>query len=120
MSNAPSIADALSIIHQTIGVSQQKPIPLNVCSLLSPHCDSFDIHTVQTKLFLLPQVTCFTVAETKEPVPAAQGFVYLPHYTFDNHPDIDILVVGAGDFSLQSVKDWLQKTVPKVRMIMIF
>ena len=115
MSDAPPIADMLSIIHQTIGVAQQTPIPLNVCSLLSPNCDSFDINTIQTKLFLLPQVTCFTVAETKDPVPSAQGFVYVPHYTFNNHPDIDILVVGAGDIGLQPVKDWLQKTVPKVR-----
>ena len=114
MSDIPPVSEMLSITHHTIGVSQQQPIPLNVCSLLSPHCDSFDINTVQTKLFLLPQVTCFTVAETKDPVPSAQGFVYLPHYTFDNHPDIDILVIGAGNIGLQSVKDWLQKTVPKV------
>ena len=105
----------LQVIHQAIGASSKDPIPLNVCSLLSPFCDGFDINTVQTKLFLLPQVTCFTVAESKQPVRTAQGFVYVPDYTFDEHPDIDVLVIGAGDPSLPCVRSWLQKTVPQVR-----
>ena len=106
----------LSVVHEAIGLSGKEVIPLNVCSVLSPNCDGFDLNTVQTKLCLLPEVTCFTVAEKREAVRTFQGFVYLPDYTFDNHPDIDILILGAGDFTIASELKWLQETVPKVEI----
>ena len=38
----------------------------------------------------------FLVAETSDPVAARAGFTVVPHYGFDNHPDIDLLVVVGG------------------------
>ena len=104
----------LQVIHNAVGLSGKDPIPLNVCSLLSPNCDGFDINTVHTKLFLLPQVTCFTVARTNELVRTAQCFVYVPDYTFEKHPDFDVLIVGAGDLISQPEQVWLQNVVPTV------
>lgn len=113
------MADMLPMLHRTVGIPEDKVIPLNVCSLLCPGCDSFDIHTVQTKLFLLPQVKCFTIAETKEPVHAAQGFILMPHYTFEDHPDIDVLIVGAQELNSKPALNWLKNTVPKVRKYVV-
>ena len=38
----------------------------------------------------------FLVAETSAPVVARAGYTVVPHYDFDNHPDIDLLVVVGG------------------------
>ncbi len=53
----------------------------------------------------------FLVAETLEPVKARGGFNVLPHYSFQNHPSIDLLVVVGGvhtrEMHKENVLNWL-------------
>jgi len=38
----------------------------------------------------------FLVSELMDPVVAREGYRVLPHYSFENHPEIDVLVVVGG------------------------
>ncbi len=38
----------------------------------------------------------FLVAETSEPVVARAGYTVVPHYSVDDHPPIDLLIVAGG------------------------
>jgi len=55
----------------------------------------------------------FLIAETTAVVRARGGFNVLPHYSIEQHPDIDLLVVAGGVHSEvmnnQCVLDWLKK-----------
>lgn len=58
----------------------------------------------------------FFVSETMAPVSARGGFNVLPHYTLDNHPEIDLLMVVGGvhtkEMHKQNVLNWIS-TVDK-------
>ncbi|PSJ47937.1 glutamine amidotransferase [Zobellella endophytica] len=53
----------------------------------------------------------FLVAEVLEPVKARGGFSVLPHYSFLNHPNVDLLVVVGGvhteEMNKLNVLDWI-------------
>ncbi|TQV76751.1 DJ-1/PfpI family protein [Aliikangiella marina] len=53
----------------------------------------------------------FLVAETKSPLNARAGFSLNPHYDFNSHPPIDVLIVVGGVHSQQlekrSVLEWV-------------
>lgn len=47
-------------------------------------------------------IEVFTVAPTMEPVTTFEGLQILPHYSFDDHPPIDILVVASAEHNMDS------------------
>ncbi|EOW9397036.1 DJ-1/PfpI family protein [Vibrio cholerae] len=53
----------------------------------------------------------FLVSETLEPVKARGGFTVLPDYSFQNHPQIDLLIVVDGvhrnEMNKSNVLDWV-------------
>jgi transcriptional regulator GlxA family with amidase domain len=58
-----------------------------------------------------PPFHVFLIAETSAPVTARAGFTVLPHYGFNNHPKIDVLIVVGGvhdsEMAKSSVLSWL-------------
>jgi len=56
----------------------------------------------------------FLIAELEHIVKARGGFLVKPHYFFDNHPEIDILIVVGGvhndEVKKPSVIRWIHKT----------
>ncbi|MDV7104647.1 DJ-1/PfpI family protein [Vibrio sp. TH_r3] len=63
----------------------------------------------------------FLVAETAEPVSARGGFKVLPHYSFENHPCIDVLVVVGGvhieEMNKPQVLNWLTSVDQKANRV---
>ncbi len=61
-------------------------------------------------------IRVFTVAPSKDPVATAEGLRIVPDFTFDNHPDIDLLVVPSAENSRGSdlqktgVVEWVRRT----------
>ena len=53
----------------------------------------------------------FLVSELMEPVVAREGYRVLPHYSFENHPEIDVLVVAGGIYTEEvnkaNVLEWI-------------
>ncbi|RKF17421.1 DJ-1/PfpI family protein [Alginatibacterium sediminis] len=53
----------------------------------------------------------FLVAQSAQTVNARGGYLVVPHYSFDNHPDIDLLVVVGGvhtaELEKPKVIDWI-------------
>lgn len=65
-------------------------------------------------LYLLGEGKLFTVAEYARPITSATGLQVVPDYTFENAPDVDVLLVpGAMDLdsALKSTKalNWIKK-----------
>jgi transcriptional regulator GlxA family with amidase domain len=63
----------------------------------------------------------FTVAATREPVVATGGLVVVPQYSFDDHPDIDLLVVPGGFGTRALLHDeptlaWIRRVDASARM----
>lgn len=63
----------------------------------------------------------FLVAETLGPVKARGGFSVLPHYSFLNHPSIDLLVVVGGvhtaEMHKQNVLNWIVSVDKKANAV---
>lgn len=63
--------------------------------------------------------TPFLVAERADPVVARAGYTVVPHYSFDDHPSIDLLVVAGGVHEPQmdkpAVVDWVSKQAARAR-----
>jgi transcriptional regulator GlxA family with amidase domain len=59
----------------------------------------------------------FFVAETDALVKARGNFLVSPHYNFDNHPDIDVLVVVGGDHTQEVKKYHVVEWVSKVAVM---
>jgi transcriptional regulator GlxA family with amidase domain len=63
----------------------------------------------------LPGMEVFTVAPTLEPVTSFEGLKILPHYTYENHPPIDVLVVPSAEGSMdedledEAMMAWVRK-----------
>lgn len=63
----------------------------------------------------------FLIAETMEPVAARGGFNVMPHYSIQNHPDIDLLVVVGGvhtaEMTKPNVLEWIKAVEPKTERV---
>lgn len=66
--------------------------------------------------------TLFSIARTVDPVTTSSGQKLIPSYDFDNHPDIEILVIPAGrDLDQASDPDevrWMQRTSERAKYIL--
>lgn len=49
-----------------------------------------------------PGMKTFIVSPTEEPIVTFEGITVTPHYSFDNAPDIDILVVPSAEHNMDS------------------
>ncbi len=71
----------------------------------------------------LNYVEPFVVAATMEPLTTFEGIQITPHYSFENVPPIDILVIpstsGSMDRDLDNKEfmDWLQRVIPQSRYV---
>ncbi|WCE32535.1 DJ-1/PfpI family protein [Vibrio sp. SCSIO 43137] len=56
----------------------------------------------------------FLIAERLEPVRARGGFMVTPHYSIDNHPELDVLIVVGGvhtdELDKPGVIEWIKNT----------
>jgi transcriptional regulator GlxA family with amidase domain len=63
----------------------------------------------------------FFVAQHAQTVSARGEMLVVPHYSFDDHPPIDLLMVVGGDHTdeqfKQPVLDWISKVAPKSEYI---
>jgi transcriptional regulator GlxA family with amidase domain len=68
-----------------------------------------------------PLFEAFFVAETSHTVSARYGFRVEPHYGFDNHPQIDLLLIPGGimDQPRSSVRtiDWVKRHADSAKLI---
>ena len=53
----------------------------------------------------LPGMEVFTVAPSREPVTSFEGLKILPHYSYADHPPIDVLVVPSAEGSMDEVQN---------------
>jgi transcriptional regulator GlxA family with amidase domain len=64
----------------------------------------------------------FTVARQRKPLATVGGLVVTPHYTFDDHPTIDLLVVPGG-FGARALLDdaatldWIRRVAATARLV---
>jgi transcriptional regulator GlxA family with amidase domain len=62
----------------------------------------------------------FTIAETAELVATSSGLMVQPHYTFANHPPLDLLLIPGGDERKQAesltVQAWLRGVTAHTRI----
>ena len=60
-----------------------------------------------------PLFNVFLLAEKKSPVTARAGYSVNPHFDFDDHPEIDVLIVAGGvhdrELEKESVLNWVSK-----------
>lgn len=67
-----------------------------------------------------PPFTVFTVGETGETITARGGLSVNPAYGFDNHPQIDGLIVAGGvhsdEIQKTNVLDWVFKVAEKTKI----
>lgn len=63
----------------------------------------------------------FLIAEEEAVVNARGGFPINPHYCFNNHPDIDVLIVVGGihteEVKKTNVISWISEVAPKAKKV---
>lgn len=63
----------------------------------------------------------FTIAETTNVVSARGDFQVLPHYSIDNHPKIDLLIVVGGDHTAElnkpNIIKWIASTAKACQLV---
>jgi len=68
-----------------------------------------------------PLFNVFLVAEKKSPVTARAGYSVNPHYDFNDHPEIDVLIVAGGvhgrELGKASVLNWVSKTENNAQIV---
>lgn len=73
------------------------------------------LHPSETKLF-----DVFLIAEKDKMVSARANFKVQPHYTIQNHPQVDVLIIPGGVHSHElekpNVLDWLSKVSPQTKL----
>jgi len=74
----------------------------------------FEVFSVTSQLNNYEPFSVFTISETGEEINAVNGLNVLPDFSFEDHPDIDILIVPGGDgtkmeMEKQSVSDWISQ-----------
>ena len=110
-----------------------KDIRMNVAILIFPGIEvldfsgPFEVFSIAARVALRdkdstsPLFNAFLVAETSNVVPARYAFRVQPHYTFDDHPRIDLLVVPGGviDQPLESLKtlEWISREARRSDMV---
>lgn len=61
------------------------------------------------------------IAERSAPVIARGGFSVNPHFNFDNHPELDVLVVVGGihteELQKSRVLDWIKKVAGNAKLV---
>lgn len=71
----------------------------------------FEVFSTAKRLGSLPW-RVILVSESDEPVLARGGYPVLPHYSINNHPDIDLLVVVGGvhteELEKAAIIDWIK------------
>ena len=71
----------------------------------------FEVFSVTSQLNNFEPFSVFTISENGEEINTVNGLNVLPDFSFEDHPDIDILVVPGGDgtkieMDKQSVVNW--------------
>jgi len=72
----------------------------------------FEVFSSTSQLNNYEPFSVFTISENGEEINAVNGLNVLPDFSFEDHPDIDILVVPGGDgtkveIDKQPVMDWV-------------
>jgi transcriptional regulator GlxA family with amidase domain len=89
--------------------------------LMAPY-DIFHHSPFHTKP--LPGIEVFTVSPDGEPIVSFEGLTIVPHYGFDDHPPIDILVVPSaehsmdGDLENEAMMGWVARVGAEASFVM--
>ena len=80
------------------------------------------LHHLRFRMDDAPEV--FTVAPEKKPITSFEGLVLTPHYSFDDAPEIDVLVVPSAEHNMDTdLEDerliaWVRTTGRKARYLL--
>ncbi|MEM9363056.1 MAG: DJ-1/PfpI family protein [Bacteroidota bacterium] len=83
----------------------------------------FEVFSVSSQLFDHRFFDVKIIAKTKDPVIAVNGLSVNPHYSFNNAPELDILIIPGGYGARAVVRDketlkWIEKVIPKTELTM--
>ncbi len=75
----------------------------------------FEVFSVSSELHNHTLFNVFCVAKNEEGISAVNGLSINPHYSFENVPKIDILIISGGEGTKKQILDkdvlsWLEKT----------
>lgn len=81
----------------------------------------FEVFSTANRLHPAPPFHVFLVGETGKPIQARGGFQVLPHFSFGNHPPIDVLVVVGGVHTQELLKPqvlhWISTNAQNAQLI---
>lgn len=74
----------------------------------------FEVFSVTAQLNNYEPFSVFTVSENGDEIKAVNGLYVIPDFSFDDHPDIDILVIPGGDGTKELIDrpeiiDWINQ-----------
>ncbi len=83
----------------------------------------FEVFSVASQIHNYEFFDVHIIAKTKEPIQAMNGLSINPDYSFEDAPDLDILIISGGIGASLVVKDeeslsWIEKTVEKSELTM--
>jgi len=84
-------------------------------------CGPFEVFSVAGMLEGEPKTRVYNIAQTDRLVKARGGFLVQPHYTFENHPLLDLLVVPGGwgtrrEIDNPVLMEWLAKVTAQTKL----
>ena len=81
----------------------------------------FEVFSTANRLLAEPAFNVFLVGESGEQIIARGGFQVSPHYGFNNHPPIDVLIVVGGVHSQELLKPnvlkWIAANAQSAKLI---
>ncbi|KAL1918612.1 uncharacterized protein VTP21DRAFT_2634 [Calcarisporiella thermophila] len=106
-----TIKDGLQ--SRVLRIPRQKS--MNVGVLIGNNMDSFNMMSASTMLSFIPDVHILPIAENSDLIRTMDGFRIKPMYTFQDHVDLDLLVVPAGVGPNSATTSWLRRVIPSVK-----
>jgi transcriptional regulator GlxA family with amidase domain len=84
--------------------------PYEVFATANKHAAAYGTHFVP-----------YLISETGAPISARHGYQVVPHRSFDNHPDLDVLIVVGGVHKHEMVNaraiEWIQEQAKQVKIV---
>jgi transcriptional regulator GlxA family with amidase domain len=81
----------------------------------------FEVFSVASRFLDKKEINVFLISEKETIIKARGGYNVSSHYTFDNHPSLDILLVAGGVYTKEikktNVINWIKEQSKKVQII---
>lgn len=125
----PTIAPLLALLILPVTTPEKAPPLRNVGFLVLPGVYNSELmapydvlHHLRFHVQDAPEV--FTVAPRPGPLVTFEGITIIPHYSFDDAPPIDLLVVPSAEHNLdsdlenRSLIDWVRRTGHEAQLLL--